>query len=249
MRRILLEIAYDGTAYCGWQLQPGQPTIEAELNKALSKLLGEEIAVIGASRTDSGVHALANVAVFDTKSIIPAEKICLALNQYLPEDIRVQRSFEVPQEFHPRKTVCKKTYEYRILNRRIAVPTERLYSNHIYYNLDAAPMQEAAAYLVGEHDFKSFCSVKTQVEDTVRTIYSLDVTKTEDVITITVTGNGFLYNMVRIIAGTLIEIGRGVYPPERMAEILEGCDRSLAGPTALPQGLTLIRIEYPELGL
>jgi tRNA pseudouridine38-40 synthase len=252
MKRVKLVIAYDGTSYCGWQLQPGQPTIEAELNKALSELLGEEIAVIGASRTDSGVHALGNVAIFDTESAIPAEKICFALNVRLPEDIRVQSSIEVAPDFHPRRTVSRKTYEYRILNRKIALPTERLYSTFVYYDLEVARMREAAEYLVGEHDFKSFCSVKTQVTDTVRTIYQLEVLCDVDNITIRVTGSGFLYNMVRIIAGTLIEIGRGAYPPERMEEILRGCDRSLAGPTALPQGLTLIKIEYeaePQSGL
>ncbi len=246
MKRIKLVIAYDGTHYCGWQLQPGQPTIEAELNKALSELLREDITVIGASRTDSGVHALGNVAVFDTESAIPAEKLCLALNVRLPEDIRVQSSIEVAPDFHPRRTVSRKTYEYRILNRKIALPTERLYSTFIYYNLDVARMREAAEYLVGEHDFKSFCSVKTQVMDTVRTIYQLDIRHDVDNITIRVTGSGFLYNMVRIIAGTLIEIGRGAYPPERMIEMLKGCNRNLAGPTAPAEGLTLIKIEYDE---
>lgn len=246
MKRIKLIIAYDGTAYCGWQLQPGLPTIEAELNKALSALLGEEIAVIGASRTDSGVHALGNVAVFDTKSAMPADKVCLAVNQRLPEDIRIQSSREVSCDFHPRKTVSKKTYEYSIYNHRIGLPTKRLYNTHIYYGLDVTLMQEAANYLIGEHDFKSFCSVKTQVIDTVRTIHQLTVTKIVDNITISVTGGGFLYNMVRIIAGTLIEVGRGAYPPEKVKDILEGRDRSLAGPTALAQGLTLIKIEYME---
>ncbi|MDF2537090.1 MAG: tRNA pseudouridine synthase [Herbinix sp.] len=244
MKRIKLVIAYDGTRYCGWQLQPKQITVEAVLNKALTELLGEEITVIGASRTDSGVHAYGNVAVFDTDNRIPAEKICLAVNQRLPEDIRVQSSAEVAADFHPRKVCCRKTYEYRILNRRIALPTERLYSNFIYYELNPEAMQEACAYLVGEHDFKSFCSVKTQVTDTVRTIYGLDVTKVGDLITIRVTGSGFLYNMVRIIAGTLIEVGRGAYPPARVQEILKGCDRSLGGPTALPEGLTLVSIDY-----
>ncbi|HWT26640.1 MAG TPA: tRNA pseudouridine(38-40) synthase TruA [Mobilitalea sp.] len=244
MRRIKLEIAYDGTNYCGWQLQPEQPTVELAINKALSELMKEEISVIGASRTDSGVHARGNVAVFDTNSQIPSEKICFALNQRLPEDIRVQTSTEVAADFHPRRVNCRKTYEYRIFNRRIALPTERLYSNHIYYNLDVSAMQAAADYLVGEHDFKSFCSVKTQVEDTVRTIYRINVAKQYDMITIQVMGNGFLYNMVRIIAGTLIEVGRGAFPPERIREILSGCDRSLAGPTAPAYGLTLVKIEY-----
>lgn len=244
MKRIKLEIAYDGTNYCGWQLQPGLPTIEAVINKALSELLGEEIAVIGASRTDSGVHARGNVAVFDTNTRIPAEKICLALNQRLPEDIKVQNSMEVAPDFHPRKADCRKTYEYRIFNRKIALPMERLYSYFVYYPLDIHAMQKAGKFLEGTHDFKSFCSVKTQVKDTIRTIYDLTVRKEDDIITISVTGNGFLYNMVRIIAGTLIEVGRGTLPPERIPEILQGCDRSLAGPTAPPEGLTLININY-----
>lgn len=244
MKRIKLTVAYDGTAYAGWQLQPGQPTIEGKLNSKLSDLLGEEITVIGASRTDSGVHALGNVAVFDTDSRIPAEKICLALNQQLPEDIRVQASEQVEPDFHPRRTVSQKTYEYRILNKRIAIPMERLYSHHVYYSIDVAQMQKAAEYLVGEHDFKSFCSVKTQAESTVRMIYRLSVSKAGDIINISVTGSGFLYNMVRIIAGTLLEVGRGAYPPEKISEILKGCDRSLAGPTAPANGLTLIDIEY-----
>ncbi len=244
MKRIKLVIAYDGTQYCGWQLQPGKPTIEAEVNRALSELLGEEITVIGASRTDSGVHALGNVAVFDTESRIPAQKIAQAVNQRLPEDIRVQSSEEVSSDFHPRRCVSQKTYEYRILNRRIALPTERFYSSFIYYPLNVELMQKAAAYFIGEHDYKSFCSVKTQALDTVRTIYRLDVIKIGDNITITVTGSGFLYNMIRIIAGTLLEVGRGAYPPETVQTMLEGRDRSLAGPTAPAQGLTLVKIEY-----
>jgi tRNA pseudouridine38-40 synthase len=247
MKRIMLVIAYDGTNYCGWQLQPEKLTVEAVLNKALTQLLGEEITVIGASRTDSGVHARGNVAVFDTNSRIPADKICPAVNQRLPEDVRVQSSVEVSPQFHPRRVNCSKTYEYRILNRRMAIPTERLYTTFIYYNLDSSAMETAANYLVGEHDFKSFCSVRTQATETVRTIYELTVKKEEDVITISVTGSGFLYNMVRIIAGTLIEVGRGAYPPEKISQMLEGCDRSLAGPTAPAMGLTLMRIEYrPE---
>jgi tRNA pseudouridine38-40 synthase len=192
------------------------------------------------------VHALGNVAVFDTDSAIPAVKICLAVNQRLPEDIRVQSSVEVAPDFHPRRVTSSKTYEYCILNRKIAIPTERLYANHVYYTLDVTKMQAAAEYLVGEHDFKSFCSVRTQVLDTIRTVYRLEVKKAGDVITISITGGGFLYNMVRIIAGTLLEIGRGAFPPEKILEILNGCDRGLAGPTAPARGLTLIGIEYPD---
>jgi tRNA pseudouridine38-40 synthase len=242
----MIIVSYDGTRFCGWQLQPEMLTVEAVLNKELSELLNEEVNIIGASRTDSGVHARGNVAVFDTDSRIPPEKLCMALNQRLPEDIRVQSSLEVPVGFHPRRVNSRKTYEYRILNRKIAIPTERLYSTFFYYDLELEAMQKAAAYLVGEHNFKSFCSVKTQAEETVRTIYRLEVTKQEDIITISITGSGFLYNMVRIIAGTLIQVGRGAMPPARIKEILEGCDRKLAGPTAPAQGLTLIGIEYDK---
>lgn len=244
MRRIKIEIAYDGSRYHGWQIQPGEITVEGVINQALSELLQEEITVIGASRTDAGVHARGNVAVFDTESRIPPEKICYALNQYLPWDIRIQSSMEVSESFHPRKASCKKTYEYSILNRSISIPTERLYSYFVYYNLDIEAMRQAAGYLTGRHDFRSFCSVKTQVLDTVREIYDINIKKDGYIIKIEITGNGFLYNMVRIIAGTLIEVGRGVLAPEHMITILNGLDRGLAGPTAPAHGLTLVRIDY-----
>ena len=246
MRRIKLVVSYDGTAYCGWQLQPNGVTIEEVLNKALSSLLKEDIQVIGASRTDSGVHAMGNVAVFDTESRIPGDKICFALNQRLPDDVRIQASEEVPLTFHPRKVNCVKTYEYKILNRKIDMPLQRLYSHFCYFNLDLEKMQKAASYLIGEHDFKSFCTVRTQAEETVRTIYSLTVTKADDLITIRISGSGFLYNMVRIIAGTLVKIGMGVYPPEKMEEILEEKNRAAAGPTIPARGLTLVSLEYEK---
>lgn len=244
MKRIKLEIAYDGTAYHGWQIQPGEQTIEGVINQALSKLLQEDINVIGASRTDSGVHAKGNVAVFDTDTRIPAEKICYAINQHLPWDIRVQSSVEVSEEFHPRRVNSRKIYEYNILNRNISLPTERLYSYFLYYDLNVDAMKQAAGFLIGEHDFKSFCSVKTDALNTIRRIYHLDVEKDGYMIRIRVTGNGFLYNMVRIIVGTLIEVGRGVIMPEEIAKMLKGLDRSLAGPTAPAHGLTLVGIEY-----
>ena len=245
MKRLKLTVAYDGTNYCGWQIQPNGITVEEVLNRALRKLTGEEITVIGASRTDSGVHALGNVAVFDSETSIPPERISYALNQRLPEDIRVQVSEEVPSDWHPRKCACVKTYEYRILNRRINMPMERLYSHFCYFKLDVDRMQEAAAMLTGEHDFKSFCSVRTQVTDTVRTIYTIDVAKNaDDIISIRVTGNGFLYNMVRIIAGTLMAVGTGQIRPEDMTSILEAKDRRAAGPTAPARGLTLIEMKY-----
>ena len=243
MKRIKLVAAYDGTAYHGWQLQPGVRTIEGELNKALCSLLGEEIQVIGASRTDTGVHALCNVAVFDTDSPIPGEKFAYALNQRLPEDIRIRESAQVEPDFHPRRCNSRKTYEYRILNASFPIPTKRLYSYFTYVPLDVERMQQGAAYLIGEHDFKSFCAADAVVETTVRTIYELQVERQQEEILIRVCGNGFLYNMVRIIAGTLMEVGRGRLEPETVKEILDARDRQAAGPTAPACGLTLVKYE------
>ena len=243
-KRVRLTVAYDGTNYHGWQIQNNGITIESELNRCLTDLLREPVEVIGASRTDSGVHALGNIAVFDTTSRMPAEKISYALNQRLPEDIRIQKSEQVPDDWHPRRCDSRKTYEYRIYRAQFPMPVKRLYSLFTYYELDVNRMQEAAAYLEGEHDFKSFCSIHTQTETTVRTITDLSVKKEGSLITIRVTGTGFLYNMVRIIAGTLIEVGNGKYPPEHIKEILQHCDRSCAGPTAPARGLTLVEYEF-----
>ena len=246
MKRIKLTVAYDGTNYCGWQIQPNGVTVQEILEGALSELLKEEIHIMGASRTDAGVHALGNVAVFDTGARMPGDKYSYALNTRLPADIRIQESREVSSDFHPRFAKTVKTYEYRILNRRFPDPTRRLYSFFYYYPLDEERMRQGAAYLVGEHDFKSFCTAKADVESTVRTVYSLDVEREGDMITLRIRGNGFLYNMVRIIAGTLLRVGSGAMEPERVKEILEARDRSLAGETARPEGLTLVGIEYPE---
>lgn len=244
MRRIKLIIAYDGTNYCGWQIQPNGITVEEVLNKAIKKLTGEAVAVIGASRTDSGVHALGNVAVFDTESTIPPKRMSYALNQRLPEDIVIVKSEEVPLDWHPRYCDCRKTYEYHILNTRVPVPMKRYTNYFVSYDLNLESMKEAASYLTGTHDFASFCNVRTDVEDTVRTIYSLDIEKQGDEITIRINGNGFLYNMVRIIVGTLVRVGRGFYEPQKVKEILEAKKRTAAGVTAPPQGLVLVEIEY-----
>ena len=245
VKRVRLTVAYDGTNYRGWQVQPNGITIEQVLNEKLSALLGEEIVVTGASRTDSGVHSLGNIAIFDTNTRMPAEKISFALNQRLPEDIVVQDSREVPSDWHPRYQNSRKTYEYRILNRTFRMPGRRFDTYFYYHPLDVEKMQQAASYLEGEHDFKSFCAVGAQVKTTTRTIYSCNVTRDAgDVITVRVTGNGFLYNMVRIIAGTLIKVGGGELSPEEIPLILEKKDRSAAGPTAPAHGLTMIGIEY-----
>ena len=247
MKRIMLVIAYEGTKYCGWQSQPNQITVEEVINRELSALLGETIEVIGASRTDSGVHAMGNVAVFDTETRIPAEKICYALNHSLPEDIVVQSSREVPLDFHPRHCDSIKTYEYKIWNADFIQPFNRKYTHFVYRNLDMEAMQRAAKDFLGTHCFTSFCSTHTQVQDHVRTIYSLDILKEDHLITIRVRGNGFLYNMVRIIAGTLMDVGRGKYPPQMVERILEKKDRCAAGPTAPANGLMLKELRFLEL--
>ena len=246
LRRIRLTVAYDGTNYNGCQYQPNGITIEEVLNEALSDLTGEKVRVAGASRTDAGVHALCNYAAFDTRMRMPASKFAYALNQRLPEDIRIRRSEEVEAGWHPRNCRSIKTYEYRILNEEFPNPLERLYAHFTYLPLDERKMREAAAFLVGEHDFKSFCSLHAQVETTVRTITALTVEREGSRIMIRVSGTGFLYNMVRIIAGTLMEISARKYPPERVKEILKACDRSAAGPTAPARGLTLTEYRFLE---
>lgn len=244
MKRIKLIISYDGTNYCGWQTQKNGTTIEELLNKKLSELLNEDIIIIGASRTDSGVHALGNVAVFDTNTTIPSDKICYAINQRLPEDIRVVSSCEVDNSFHPRYCDTNKTYMYKILNDRVEMPLNRHYAYFVYPKLNVEKMKEGAKYIIGEHNFKSFCSKRSQVENTVRTIYSLDIEEKGNIITITINGNGFLYNMVRIIVGTLIKVGLNAYPPEHIKEIIEALDRAKAGPKVPAKGLTLVEIKY-----
>ena len=229
MRRIKLIVAYDGTEYSGWQIQPEAPTIEMYLDKAIHELTGENVHVTGASRTDAGVHAYGNVAVFDTESTIPGDRFTFALNRFLPDSIVIQDS-----------------YEDRILNTAVPVPQKRNFTWHVAGSIDIEKMKEAAAYIVGEHDFKSFCCVRTQAESTVRTIYSLEVLQEGSEIIIRIKGNGFLYNMVRIITGTLIQVGKGRFKPEYVKQMLEAKDRTVAGQTAPPQGLTLVGIEYVD---
>ena len=229
MRRIRLTVAYDGTDYCGWQVQNNVATIEGELNTALTRLTGQTVKVIGASRTDAGVHARGNVAVFDTESSIPPERFLYAVNALLPEDIVVVDSCEVAADWHPRHCNTEKTYEYRVLNQKLPDPMRRRDTYFVSFPLDLEKMRKAAGYLEGEHDFKSFCNVHTHVEDTVRTIYRMEVIREENVITFRVRGNGFLYNMVRILAGTLIGVGRGLSDAEGKRPAGGGDDRAAAG--------------------
>ena len=242
MKRVMLIVAYDGTNYHGWQMQPNAVTIEQILNEKLSELLKEDIQVIGASRTDAGVHAEGNVAVFDTNTSIPGEKISYALNHLLPEDIVIQESFEVEPDFHPRKCDSIKTYQYRILNRNFNLPVKGRNAYHFYRKLDLDKMREAAAYFVGKHDFKNFCSSHTQAKSTIRIIYSFDIEEEDEEIVLTVSGNGFLYNMVRMLTGTLLDVGMGRMSPDKIPELLAAKERVHSPNTAPARGLTLLDI-------
>lgn len=251
MRRIFLKVAYDGTAYCGFQFQPEVPTVEGELCKAITVLTGEETPVIGASRTDAGVHAMGNVAVFDTESAIPPERFAPALNTRLPDDVRIISSKEVPLSWHPRKQECEKTYEYHIDNSRTGDPLKRLYTMHFPRRISIEKMREGAAFLTGEHDFTSFANPSSQIlrngGSAVRNIKEIEIEgEPGGEITVTVRGNGFLYNMVRIIAGTLLDVGTERFSPEDIGIMLSACDRTKAGITAEARGLLLKSIDYQE---
>lgn len=244
MKRILLTISYDGTNYSGWQKQKNAVTVQGEFDKACSTLFKTDIESIGASRTDAGVHALGQRAVIDVDTSIPAEKIPLALNPLLPDDIVVTHAEEVGADFNPRFKALKKTYEYSIYNAPFRNPIYRNYSEYVRCELDLDSIRTACEAFVGEHDFRAFCASGNSSKTTVRTIYSLDIEKDGDFIKIRVTGNGFLYNMVRIIAGTLIYVGEGRIAPDDLPEIIASGDRRKAGKTAGPSGLVLVKIMY-----
>ena len=245
MRTYKLTISYDGSRYQGWQRQATTDnTIQYILEWSIGKLVGYRVHIDGSGRTDAGVHARGQVASVKLSKLYDTKELKDSLNRYLPEDIRIQLSEEVEPDFHPRYCDSEKTYEYRILNRKFPVPTERLYTYFYHYKLDVDKMKAATSYLIGQHDFASFCGAKAQVKTTIRTVTGIDVWRDGDIVTIRVTGTGFLYNMVRIISGTLIEVGNGQYPPERVKTILEACNREMAGPTAPAQGLTLMGIEF-----
>jgi len=256
MKRIRMKISYDGTDFVGFEQQKNGPGIAAVLDEKLSELTGEKIRIIGASRTDSGVHAMGNIIVFDTESRIPAEKFCYALNTRLPESIRALSSEECPLDWHPRHAHGTKTYIYRIYNERFEDPLRMRYCVFSYFRLDLAAMRKAAAYLTGTHDFRSFSNPGSQVllkgGSPERTVYGIEVLAEQEegpyhgMITIRVRGNGFLYNMVRIIAGTLLEVGTGRFSPEDIPRMLAARERSAAGPTAPAKGLTLVSVEYGE---
>ena len=245
-KRIRLKISYDGTAYHGWQIQDGTVTVEGVLTDAVSEAVGKPVEVIGASRTDAGVHALGNVAVFDADTPIPADKMAMVLNKLLPDDISIVCSDEVPSDWHPRKQDCRKTYEYRIYTAPVRMPLKRLYAHYTYSDLDIWEMDRAASFFTGEHDFTAFCAAGSQAVTLIRTIYDCSVRREGNEAVIRVTGSGFLYNMVRIIAGTLMDVGLGRKEAERIPAIIDSLDRRQAGPTLPACGLMLVGYEYNE---
>ncbi|MFV9568477.1 tRNA pseudouridine(38-40) synthase TruA [Thermoanaerobacter mathranii] len=244
MRNIMIVVEYDGTNYHGWQYQKNAITVQEVLQKAIKKVTGEEVNLIGASRTDTGVHALYQVANFKTNTKIPAEKLPYALNSVLPDDIVITQAKDVEDSFHARYSAKRKRYKYLILNRKFRMPTMRNYCWHISYPLNVEKMKKAATYLIGTHDFSAFKASGSSKTSTIRTVYDLIIEKNEDFINIEIEADGFLYNMVRIIVGTLSYVGLGKIGENEVYNILASKDRTKAGITAPPQGLYLIKIIY-----
>ena len=246
MRNIKITIEYDGKDFSGWQKQPNKLNIQGEIERAIEEITGEEVDLIASGRTDAGVHALAQVANFKIEKDIPIEKIPYALNSKLKKSIRVKSAEEVDEKFHSRYTCKRKTYRYVINNSVQGTAIYRNLQYHFPEKLDEEKMNKGIKYLIGEHDFKSFKASGTSSKSSVRTIYDAKVTREGDIVTIELTGNGFLYNMVRIISGTLIDVGIGKTKPEEVKEILEAKDRLKAGKTLPPTGLYLVDVKYEE---
>ena len=244
LRRFRLTVEYDGTDYCGWQRQINGPSVQQALEEALSRLTGEEIAVTGSSRTDAGVHAYGLCAHFDSATRIPAEKIAFALSTMLPPDIRIRESGPAPEGFHARYSAAGKVYRYTFYNSRHDCAIGRQFMAHVPLELDAERMHEEAQALLGTHDFAAFAASGSVVKSTVRTIYRADVVRRGDQVTLLVMGDGFLYNMVRIIAGTLMEIGTGKRAPGAIRAAIETGDRLALGQTAPAKGLALMAVLY-----
>jgi tRNA pseudouridine38-40 synthase len=241
-------LAYDGTEFAGWQIQPGQRTLQATLEEALTKITGQTTRVAASGRTDAGVHALAQIVSFETESELPADVLKRAINAELPHDMAVSAAEDMPPGFHARRDAKRKRYRYVICEGRVRDIFRRRGAWQIYQQLDVAKMQKGAEVLLGEHDFASFQTKGSQRETTVRTIFDLLVARQsppdDHVIVFEIESNGFLYNMVRNIVGTLIEVGRGRQPESWVAEVLAARDRRHAGNTAPPQGLSLVNVIY-----
>lgn len=244
MKNIRLTIEYDGKDFNGWQKQPNKLNIQGEIERAIEEITGEKVDLIASGRTDAGVHALAQMANFKTNSNLPVEKYPIALNTKLKKSIRIQKAEEVEEDFHSRYHCKQKTYRYVINN---SEQGSSIYRNLEYFvpnKLNVEKMQEAVKYFEGEHDFKAFKASGTSSKSSVRIIYKAKVEKQGDRIIIELTGNGFLYNMVRIIAGTLVDVGLEKIEPDEIPEIIENGERSRAGKTLPPQGLYLVKVEY-----
>ena len=245
MRNIKLVIEYDGKEFNGWQKQPNKLNIQGEIEKAIERITGEEVDLTASGRTDAGVHAIGQVANFKTNSNLPIQKIPIALNANLKKSIIIKSAEEVEERFHSRLNCKKKTYRYIINNSKYGTAIYRNLETHIPIKLDIQKMQEAVKYFKGEHDFKAFKASGTSSKSSVRTIYKAEVIDAgNERIYIELTGNGFLYNMVRIISGTLVEVGLGKLEPKEIEKILELKNRENAGKTLPPQGLYLVKVEY-----
>ena len=243
-RRFVLVCEYDGTAYCGWQRQINGPSVQQALEETLARLTGEPVTVTGSSRTDAGVHALGLCAHFDSATRIPPDKLAFALNTMLPPDIRIRESGPAPEGFHARYSACGKVYRYAFFNSRHDCAIGRQYAAHVPLELDERLMHEEAQALCGTHDFAAFAASGSVATSTVRTIYRAQVTRSGETVALTVLGDGFLYNMVRIIAGTLMEVGTGKRAPGAIARAIATGDRLALGQTAPAKGLTLMRVLY-----
>lgn len=244
MRNIKLTIEYDGKDFNGWQKQPNKLNIQGTIEKAIETITKEPVDLMASGRTDAGVHAIGQVANFKTNSNIPIEKFAVAINSNLKKSILIKSAEEVDERFHSRLTCKRKTYCYVINNSPVGTAIFRNLDTHIAIPLDVEKMQEAIFYFKGEHDFKAFKSSGTSSKSSVRTIYDAIVKKEGDKIYISLTGNGFLYNMVRIISGTLVEVGMGKIKPEEIPNIIKSGKRENAGKTLPPQGLYLVKVEY-----
>lgn len=244
MRRVKVTISYDGSIYSGWQRQENALSVQEVVENAIEQIVGEKIKIYSSGRTDEGVHAIGQVFHFDDISTIPTTKFYLALNSKLPQDIVAVKSEEVEDNFNARYDAKKKTYLYKMYFGDVDLPFERKYKLRIDKNINVELMNKGAKYLVGVHDFVGFSSTGSIVSSTIRQIYDVSFQKVENELHMRICGNGFLYNMVRIIVGTLIDIGNGKYPPNQIEKVLEQKERSLAGKTAKSIGLYLESVEY-----
>ena len=244
MRNIKLIIEYDGKSFNGWQKQPNKLNIQGEIERAIGEITGEEIDLIASGRTDAGVHSLGQTANFKTNSNLPIEKFAIAINSKLKKSIVIKSAEEVDERFHSRYSVKSKTYRYTINNSQMGTALYREMEYHVPMKLNIEKMKQAAKHFEGEHDFKGFKASGTSSKSSVRTIYKADVREDGERIYIELTGSGFLYNMVRIISGTLVDVGLGKINPEEILKIIDAKDRSKAGKTLPAHGLCLIKVEY-----